>query len=105
MFGGEIEASEEMVDDELRPKVTVDEWILFWTSLSTAQMVKDLRQQLDKILEEKIKHPGPTDWSKSSREGAIMSAITELLTTEILVNYKGENIQTQRKEKYHGFKW
>ncbi|XP_033763100.1 ATP-dependent DNA/RNA helicase DHX36-like [Pecten maximus] len=104
MFGGEIATSEEIVDDEVRPKVTVDDWILFWTSFSTAQMVKDLRLQLDRILEEKIKHPGPTNWSKSSREGAIMSAITELLTTEELVNYRDEKNQQQRHEQYQGYR-
>ena len=30
----------------------------------------------------KVKHPGPTDWSTSGTEGAIMKAISDLITTE-----------------------
>ncbi|XP_060066798.1 ATP-dependent DNA/RNA helicase DHX36-like [Ylistrum balloti] len=99
-FGGEIGTSEGNIDGEVRTKVTVDNWISFWANQSTAQMVKDLRQQLDRILEEKIKQPGVTNWSKNSREGAVMCAIIELITTEEVVNYSAHKDQQRRSQQY-----
>lgn len=43
---------------------------------------QDLRQQLDKLLTKKITTPGPTCWNMSDPEGALMSAIADLITTE-----------------------
>ncbi|XP_021366519.1 ATP-dependent RNA helicase DHX36-like isoform X2 [Mizuhopecten yessoensis] len=94
-FGGEIGTHRESMDGDMRTKITIDNWISFWANQSTSQMVKDLRQQLDRILEEKIKRPGVTDWSKKSREGAVMCAILELLTTEEVVKYEDHRDQHQ----------
>ena len=38
--------------------------------------------ELDKLLEYKITHPGVTDWNPRDKEGALMRAITDLITTE-----------------------
>ena len=43
---------------------------------------QELRGQLDKILEHKTRNPGVTDWGKNTKEGAVMEAILELITTE-----------------------
>lgn len=45
-------------------------------------VLQDLRQQLDKLLEEKIVRPGVTNWNESEKEGALMRAIAELISTE-----------------------
>ncbi|XP_036369202.1 ATP-dependent DNA/RNA helicase DHX36 isoform X3 [Octopus sinensis] len=59
--------------------ITVDEWIVFQASPKTAALVKDLRTELDQLLEEKISTPGPTDWGVSKKEGALMKAIIDLV--------------------------
>nr|KAG5698926.1 hypothetical protein BaRGS_024847 [Batillaria attramentaria] len=43
---------------------------------------KDLRRQLDRLLEEKIVRPGVTNWNETEKEGALMRAIAELISTE-----------------------
>ncbi|XP_059141900.1 ATP-dependent DNA/RNA helicase DHX36-like [Physella acuta] len=77
-FGGEIKITKEN-GIEL---ISVDDWVKFKASSSTAHMVKDLRQQLDKLLTKKITTPGPTCWKMSDPEGALMSAIADLITME-----------------------
>ena len=62
--------------------VMVDRWITFASSERIAQLVKQLRAELDKLLEYKITHPGPTNWSESSKEGALMRAIIDLISRE-----------------------
>ena len=37
---------------------------------------------MDKLLEYKITHPGVTNWNPREKEGALMTAMLELLTTE-----------------------
>ena len=44
--------------------------------------LQGLRFELDKLLEYKITHPGPTNWNPKEKEGALMTALLELLTTE-----------------------
>lgn len=53
-FGGNIS----ILQDSDQDCISVDNWIVFKASPSTAQLVKDLRKQLDKLLEQKIVHPG-----------------------------------------------
>ncbi|XP_041377673.1 ATP-dependent DNA/RNA helicase DHX36-like isoform X2 [Gigantopelta aegis] len=77
-FGGEITIGKDGDQDI----VGVDDWIVFRASPNTAQLVKDLRSQLDRLLEVKVTHPGPTNWNTSGTEGAIMKAISDLITTE-----------------------
>ena len=62
--------------------MSVDDWVIFKSSSSTAQLVKDLRKQLDKVLTRKITSPGVTSWDPSTSEGALMAAIADLITTE-----------------------
>ncbi|CAL1527826.1 unnamed protein product [Lymnaea stagnalis] len=77
-FGGEIKILKEGGMD----LVSVDDWVKFKASASTAQLVKDLRQQLDKLLTKKITDPGPTCWDQTTSEGALMAAIADLITME-----------------------
>ena len=69
-------------NDKDHLSVTVDRWITFASSERNAQLVKELRTELDKLLEYKIMHPGPTNWDESSKEGALMRAITSLMSRE-----------------------
>ncbi|XP_012944942.1 ATP-dependent DNA/RNA helicase DHX36 [Aplysia californica] len=77
-FGGEIK----ILRDQGTELVSVDDWVIFKASASTAQVVKELRQQLDKLLTRKITRPGPTSWDNSTSEGPLMAAIADLLCTE-----------------------
>ncbi|PVD36953.1 hypothetical protein C0Q70_03946 [Pomacea canaliculata] len=92
-FGGHIK----IVQDGQHECISVDDWIVFKASRSTAQLVKDLRQQLDRLLEDKIIHPGVTTWSRTEKEGALMHAILELISTEESVG--GKDAKYHRKSR------
>ncbi|XP_064642858.1 ATP-dependent DNA/RNA helicase DHX36-like isoform X2 [Lineus longissimus] len=77
-FGGDI-TIKNVDGDEC---VVVDDWIVFKASQKIASLVKDLRHELDKVLQDKVQRPGPTNWAKTSKEGQVMRAILDLLTTE-----------------------
>lgn len=77
-FGGHINIQKDGDQD----CITVDNWIIFQASPNTAKLVKDLRKELDRLLDEKIKHPGSISWNNNCKEGAIMKAITDLITQD-----------------------
>ncbi|KAL2095688.1 hypothetical protein ACEWY4_007836 [Coilia grayii] len=78
-FGGDI--SIQMDQDQ--ETIAVDEWIVFQSPARIAHLVKNLRKELDFLLEEKIKNPKPVDWSdRSSKDCAVISAIIDLITTQ-----------------------
>ncbi len=54
----------------------------FNTSYSLHVYLQELRDELDKLLEYKITHPGVTSWNPNNKEGALMNAILDLITTE-----------------------
>ncbi|KAG5269044.1 hypothetical protein AALO_G00197670 [Alosa alosa] len=78
-FGGDISIQK----DQDQETIAVDEWIVFQSPARIAHLVKNLRKELDFLLEEKIKNPKPVDWSnRSSKDCAVISAIIDLLTTQ-----------------------
>lgn len=78
-FGGDI--SIQMDKDQ--ETIAVDEWIVFQSPARIAHLVKNLKKELDLLLEEKIKQPCPVDWSdRSSKDCAVISAIVDLITTQ-----------------------
>ncbi|CAG5136541.1 unnamed protein product, partial [Candidula unifasciata] len=79
-FGGDIK----IVVEDNTELVSVDDWVTFKASATTAQLVRDLRKQLDKLLTTKITHPGPTKWDRRQPEGALLAAIADLITQEDL---------------------
>lgn len=81
-FGGKISTAEQLWEDEMKSVVIVDDWVRFWCPAETAELVKKLRQKLDNLLEEKITKTGVTNWDKTTKEGALMHAITDLITME-----------------------
>ncbi|XP_071964340.1 ATP-dependent DNA/RNA helicase DHX36-like [Antedon mediterranea] len=76
-FGGDLHVG---VDDDGLEIISVDNQITFRSQESIAAIVKDLRKELDKLLEKKITCPGLTNWSNTVKEGKIMNAIVDLLT-------------------------
>lgn len=76
--GGKISWKEE----EGHETVYVDDDIKFHCSQETADLVIKLRKELDRVMEQKITNPGPTDWSQDSHEGKVMRAIVDILVME-----------------------
>lgn len=62
--------------------VKVSDHIKFRCEESVAQLIKELRHRLDRLLEYKIAHPGVTNWKEGSDEGYLLRAIVELITHE-----------------------
>ncbi|XP_053479622.1 LOW QUALITY PROTEIN: ATP-dependent DNA/RNA helicase DHX36 [Ictalurus furcatus] len=78
-FGGDISIQK----DKEQETIAVDEWIVFQSPARIAHLVKDLKKELDLLLEEKIKRPRPVDWSdRASKDCAVISAIVDLITTQ-----------------------
>ncbi|XP_071422863.1 ATP-dependent DNA/RNA helicase DHX36 isoform X1 [Pithys albifrons albifrons] len=78
-FGGDISIQKDKDQDT----IAVDEWIVFQSPARIAHLVKNLRQELDDLLQEKIEKPHPVDWKDTkSRDTAVLTAIIDLITTQ-----------------------
>ncbi|XP_018426680.1 PREDICTED: ATP-dependent RNA helicase DHX36 [Nanorana parkeri] len=78
-FGGDISIQKDQGQDT----IAVDEWIVFQSPARIAHLVKDLKTELDSLLQDKIESPEPVDWSETkSRDCAVLSAIIDLITTQ-----------------------
>ncbi|XP_040830767.1 ATP-dependent DNA/RNA helicase DHX36 isoform X2 [Ochotona curzoniae] len=78
-FGGDISIQK----DNDQETIAVDEWIVFQSPARIAHLVKELRKELDILLQEKIESPHPVDWKDTkSRDCAVLSAITDLIKTQ-----------------------
>ncbi|KAH0624092.1 hypothetical protein JD844_007453 [Phrynosoma platyrhinos] len=78
-FGGDISIQKDKDQDT----IAVDEWIVFQSPARIAHLVKDLKKELDDLLQEKIENPQPVDWNNTkSRDTAVLTAIIDLITTQ-----------------------
>ncbi|NWT78743.1 DHX36 helicase, partial [Lanius ludovicianus] len=78
-FGGDISIQKDKEQDT----IAVDEWIVFQSPARIAHLVKNLREELDDLLQEKIENPHPVDWNDiKSRDTAVLTAIIDLITTQ-----------------------
>uniref|UniRef100_A0A4X2LKK4 ATP-dependent DNA/RNA helicase DHX36 n=2 Tax=Vombatus ursinus TaxID=29139 RepID=A0A4X2LKK4_VOMUR len=78
-FGGDISIQKDKDQDT----IAVDEWIVFQSPARIAHLVKELRKELDVLLQEKIENPHPVDWKETqSRDCAVLSAILDLIKTQ-----------------------
>ncbi|XP_006185739.2 ATP-dependent DNA/RNA helicase DHX36 [Camelus ferus] len=78
-FGGDISIQK----DNDQETIAVDEWIIFQSPARIAHLVKELRKELDILLQEKIESPHPVDWKDTkSRDCAVLSAIIDLIKTQ-----------------------
>ncbi|CAK8696730.1 unnamed protein product [Clavelina lepadiformis] len=75
-FGGDICT---FVDDDKTDMISVDGWIKFKAQPKIANTVRDLRQELDKILERKIKDPQS---AFQTGELSVINAISHLISRE-----------------------
>ncbi|CAH0382485.1 unnamed protein product [Bemisia tabaci] len=78
-FGGGFEFKS---DGEGGTVIEINDELKFHCDNKTADLIKELKLRLDMLLEYKSSHPGVTDWTQNSNEGAILRAITCLLTSE-----------------------
>lgn len=62
--------------------IDVDGFVRVRSSEHVAHLVQNLRSELDRLLEYKISHPGMTKWDKSSKEGALLHTIVDLISSE-----------------------
>ena len=65
--------------------IQIDELAKFNCDNNTYKVVKKLKEALNQFLAYKAANPGCTDWSQKTREGALLTAIVKLLTTEVKV--------------------
>uniref|UniRef100_A0A8C0G4L1 ATP-dependent DNA/RNA helicase DHX36 n=1 Tax=Chelonoidis abingdonii TaxID=106734 RepID=A0A8C0G4L1_CHEAB len=78
-FGGDISIQKDKDQDT----IAVDDWIVFESPARIGNLVKDLRGELDDLLQEKIENPHPVDWNDTkSRDTAVLTAIIDLITTQ-----------------------
>lgn len=78
-FGGDISIQK----DKDQETIAVDEWIVFQSPEKIALLVKNLRKELDDLLQEKIEKPHPVDWNDiKCRDTAVLTAIIDLITTQ-----------------------
>lgn len=93
-FGGDISIQKDQGQDT----IAVDEWIVFQSPGRIAHLVKDLKTELDSLLQEKIESPRPVDWSETeSRDCAFLSAIIDLITTQ--ENGEAKNFAPRLQQK------
>uniref|UniRef100_A0A8C7JP73 ATP-dependent DNA/RNA helicase DHX36 n=1 Tax=Oncorhynchus kisutch TaxID=8019 RepID=A0A8C7JP73_ONCKI len=78
-FGGDVTIQM----DQDQETIAVDDWIVFQSPARIAHLVKNLKKELDSLLEEKIRSPAPVDWSnRQSKDCAVITAIIDLITTQ-----------------------
>ncbi|XP_037783105.1 ATP-dependent DNA/RNA helicase DHX36-like isoform X1 [Penaeus monodon] len=71
--------------------INVDDFVRVRCSRHVAHLVQSLRTQLDELLEYKISHPGVTRWNKSSKEGALLHTIVDLISSEKISSSQDNN--------------
>ena len=65
--------------------IEIDRMIKFNCDRNTYLIVKKLKEALNQYLAYRAANPGHANWSQNTREGALLSAIVKLLTSEVKV--------------------
>ena len=84
-FGQNLNHGVEVVNGLDIDLVKIDNMIKFNCDRQTYLLVKRMKESLNQFLAYKAANPGCTNWSESSREGALLTAIVKLLTLEVKV--------------------
>ncbi|KAL7060938.1 hypothetical protein AAHC03_010121 [Spirometra sp. Aus1] len=87
-FSGKV-SNLKVGDEEV---LILDDWIRFKSSHRLAELMKSLKKCIDKLLDCKIRRPGPTDWDQQTIEGRLLQIIVDLFTSEppVLTHIKTE---------------
>jgi len=86
-FGGDLLVTTDKGYDTIQ----VGSWIKFHAPRKTAELVKDLRKELDRLLEEKIRRPSMelvASRNSDTHECKILNAIIELIATEEIKTHR-----------------
>ncbi|KAF2369076.1 Helicase-associated domain [Trinorchestia longiramus] len=68
--------------------INVDDFVKIRCSIQVADVIRKLRRELDCLLEYKISHPEVTCWDPQSKEGKLLNAIVDLLSSEKVDPYQ-----------------
>ncbi|XP_067138666.1 ATP-dependent DNA/RNA helicase DHX36-like [Centruroides vittatus] len=85
-FGGKISIGKK----DSYETVTVDNHIVFHCPEKIAKLVIELRQELDKLLAQKIAQPGVTNWNKHDAECELLKTIIDLITQEETCDFSND---------------
>uniref|UniRef100_A0A673XLB6 ATP-dependent DNA/RNA helicase DHX36 n=1 Tax=Salmo trutta TaxID=8032 RepID=A0A673XLB6_SALTR len=97
-FGGDVTIQM----DQDQETIAVDDWIVFQSPARIAHLVKNLKKELDSLLEEKIRSPAPVDWSnRQSKDCAVITAIIDLITTQERPNINARNTAPRGRHQYY----
>uniref|UniRef100_A0A0X3NUH3 Helicase C-terminal domain-containing protein n=1 Tax=Schistocephalus solidus TaxID=70667 RepID=A0A0X3NUH3_SCHSO len=93
-FSGKV-SNLKVGDEEV---LILDDWIRFKSPHRLAQLMKSLKKCIDKLLDCKIRRPGPTDWDQQTIEGRLLQIIVDLFTSEppVLTHIKTERLDAQK---------
>ncbi|XP_066989713.1 ATP-dependent DNA/RNA helicase DHX36-like isoform X1 [Macrobrachium rosenbergii] len=80
--------------------IDVDGFVRVRASEHVAHLVKSLREELDRLLEYKISHPGMTKWNRSSKEGALLHTIVDLISSEKITGVYEEDEYQDEYDDY-----
>jgi len=97
-FGGEISVFVE----EGYETVAVDDFIKFKSPTRIANLVKELRVELDKLLKQKIAQPEmklSVGTGADNKESALLRAIIDLITSEENTNWKKQRALSSKSEE------
>lgn len=97
-FGGEISVFVE----EGYETVAVDDFIKFKSPTRIANLVKELRVELDKLLKQKIAQPEmklSVGTGTGNKESALLRAIIDLITSEENTNWKKQRALSSKSEE------
>ncbi|VDO11238.1 unnamed protein product [Rodentolepis nana] len=82
----------------------VDGWITLRSSPRIPQLVESLKQCLDRLLNDKVRNPGPTNWDTSTLEGQIMQTIVDYFLNEAPPIFHSPTfLQQQAHQRRGGF--
>ena len=83
-FGRDIRTGrEDFEDGTSMDTCNVDKFIKFKCNIEITVLMKQLRNELNVLLANKINNPGVTEWNPDRKEGAILNAIVKLITSEV----------------------
>ena len=80
-FGAAFQRSKKSTQSTME-NIHVGEGINFLCNSDTADVIELLRRHWDELLMQRVSNPGPTDWSTSSPQSAILKIIIDVVTSE-----------------------
>ncbi|KAL5109196.1 ATP-dependent DNA/RNA helicase DHX36 [Taenia crassiceps] len=80
--------------------LVVDDWVRFKSGPRVPQLVESLKHCLERLLNEKVRYPGPTNWDSSNMEGRILQTIVDYFINEAPPAFE---LGTNHNSRHRGF--